>query len=353
MDFYLQPLALIHGDELDTARSQGLAGSLAGGDAGFTACRVIMRDAGKVTSSVEPYGRLKASDDTAITGALERIERPRRAWPGLDKHDLPLVMGIINVTPDSFSDGGLHAQTENAIAHGRRLIGHGADILDIGGESTRPGAAPVSEARERGRVIPVIEALQGAGAPISVDTRNAPVMRAAARAGASILNDVSALTHDEGSLAAAAELTLPVILMHAQGSPETMQDAPVYGHVLLEVYDYLRERIDACVAAGIEPWRLAADPGIGFGKTVAHNLELIDGLALFHGLGVKLCLGASRKSFIGGVTGENIAAGRVPGSIAAALAGAARGAQILRVHDVAETVQALQTFRAIRSHRNF
>jgi dihydropteroate synthase len=256
-------------------------------------------------------------------------------------------MGVVNVTPDSFSDGGLLAGPEDAIAHALGLAREGADILDIGGESTRPDSDPVSEDEEAARVLPVIEGLKDAGPLISVDTRKSAIMKKAASAGAHILNDVSALTHDPNSLKVAAESGLPVVLMHAQGDPKTMQEDPVYANVLLEVYDTLSARIAACDAAGIDRSRIIADPGIGFGKTLQHNLELLRGLSLFHGLGVALLLGASRKRFIGTLSDEPDPRVREPGSIAAALAGIAQGVQLVRVHDVAATRQALSVWCAI------
>jgi dihydropteroate synthase len=250
-------------------------------------------------------------------------------------------MGIINVTPDSFSDGGEHADAAVAIAHGTSLAEEGADILDIGGESTRPGSDPVPEAEECRRILPVIEALASSGHRVSVDTRKAAVMEKAASAGARIINDVSALGHDPASLRTAAKLGLPVILMHAKGDPKTMQVRPEYDDVALDVYDALRARIEACIAAGIDASRIAVDPGIGFGKTFRHNLEILHQLTLFHGLGVPLMAGVSRKAFIGSLTMERDAGRRVHGSVGGAVQAALAGAQILRVHDVAATRQAL------------
>ena len=217
----------------------------------------------------------------------------------------------------------------------------GADILDIGAESTRPGAGPVDLEEELRRVMPVIEALAPrVRARLSIDTRKAEVMRRAARVGVALINDVSALTHDPAALQVAAESGLPVVLMHAQGDPRTMQDSPSYDDVVLDVYDWLGARIEACERAGIPRSRLIVDPGIGFGKTLAHNLALLGALSIFHGLGCAVMLGASRKSFIGTLTGADVE-DRLPGSIAAALLGVAQGVQILRVHDVAATRQAL------------
>ena len=261
--------------------------------------------------------------------------------------DRPLILGVVNVTPDSFSDGGNTPDAERAIAHARALARDGADILDIGGESTRPGAEPVSLDEELERVIPVIEALVGQGLCVSVDTRHAPVMAAAIAAGATIINDVSALQGDSQSLGVVASSNASVVLMHMRGAPQDMQDGPVYGDVVSEVRDYLSDRITACLDAGIAMTRIAIDPGIGFGKTLEHNLVLLRNLDAFSSLGCPLVLGVSRKSFIGHLSGQDVAARRLAGSLAAGLSGVARGAAILRVHDVAETRQALDVWQAI------
>ncbi|MEN3951586.1 dihydropteroate synthase [Iodidimonas sp. SYSU 1G8] len=259
----------------------------------------------------------------------------------------PLVMGVLNVTPDSFSDGGRYLSVDAALVQARRLIGEGADILDVGGESTRPGAEPVPVDEELRRVVPVIEALRDCGVPVSVDTRRATVMRAALEAGAAILNDVSALTADPGSLPVAAASGAPVVLMHALGDPRTMQDDPRYDDVVGEVHDYLAARIETCVSAGIARDRLIVDPGIGFGKTLEHNLALLRSLGRFHALGCPLLLGVSRKSFIGRLAGGVPADARLAGSLAGALAGVLHGVHILRVHDVADTRQAIAVWQAI------
>lgn len=276
----------------------------------------------------------------------DRLAAPRPAIASLAM-DRPRIMGILNTTPDSFSDGGRFDAPDRALAHAAQLIAEGADILDIGGESTRPGAETVSEDEEIARTTPVIARIREAwDGPLSIDTRRARVAEAAARAGASILNDVSALTHDPEMAPFTAESGLPVCLMHAQGEPQTMQDDPRYEDVLLDVYDALATRIDAAIAAGIPRDRLIADPGIGFGKTLAHNLTLLEGLAMFHGLGVPLLIGVSRKRFIGTLGNAPDAQDRTAGSVAVALHAAHQGAQILRVHDVAETRQALTLWTA-------
>ena len=269
-----------------------------------------------------------------------RVESPRPPIAGVT-FDRPRIMGIVNVTPDSFADGGRYFDSAAAIDHALQLEAEGADMLDIGGESTRPGAAALEVEEECRRVLQVIAGLVArTRLPLSVDTRNSEVMRRAAASGVSLINDVSALPHDPNSLAVAAQTGLPVVLMHAQGDPRTMQDAPAYDDVVLDVFDFLKQRIAASEAAGIARSRLIVDPGIGFGKTLAHNLRLLCCLSVFHGLGCALLLGASRKSFIGHLTGAP-APERLPGSLAAALLGTAQGVQILRVHDVAATRQAL------------
>jgi dihydropteroate synthase len=270
--------------------------------------------------------------------ARDRIAAPRPALAGLTL-DRPRIMGILNATPDSFSDGGLALDVEAAARD--------ADILDVGGESTRPGATEVPADEEMARALPVVRAAAGAGRPVSIDTRKAAVARGALAAGAAIVNDVSALTFDSGLAGVVAEAGVPVILMHHQGSPETMQDAPHYEDVLLDVCDWLEDAVGRAVAAGIARERVIVDPGIGFGKTVEHNLTLIRGLALLHGLGCPVLLGASRKGFVGKLTGVTQARDRSAGSIAVALAGAAEGVHILRVHDIAATRQALTMWQAV------
>jgi dihydropteroate synthase len=259
----------------------------------------------------------------------------------------PIVMGIINVTPDSFSDGGHHASTAAAIAHARQLIEEGADILDIGGESTRPGAGSVSLQEELDRVLPVIEGLRDISVPVSIDTCKTEVMRAALSAGASMVNDVNAL-QAEGALEAVAKSDAAVCLMHKQGTPQTMQQQPCYQNVVAEVCNFLRERIDAAETAGIARQRIVIDPGFGFGKTLAHNLDLLRELASFRALGVSVLAGLSRKSMLGAITGRDVN-DRMVASVAAALLAVQRGAAIVRVHDVRETVDALKVWNAVNS----
>ena len=263
----------------------------------------------------------------------------------------PRIMGIVNVTPDSFADGGRYAARGSVLAHARALLADGADIVDIGGESTRPGAEPVSEQQELDRVLPVVEQLRAEcderAVPISVDTRKPAVMRAAIAAGAGMINDVGAL-QAQGALQVVRDSTVPVAvcLMHMRGEPATMQQTAIYDDVVVDVTAFLRSRVTACVTAGIDRERIVVDPGFGFGKTVEHNLELLRRLPEIVALGYPVLVGLSRKSTIGALTGRDVGE-RMAGSVAAALAAAARGAAIVRVHDVRETVDALKIWRAI------
>lgn len=261
--------------------------------------------------------------------------------------DRPQVMGIVNVTPDSFSDGGAHDTADAAVAHALRLVEEGADLLDIGGESTRPGAAEVEVEEELRRVVPVIERLAAQVAvPISIDSSKPEVMRAAVQAGAGMINDVYGLRR-EGALDAAAALGVPVVLMHMQGEPRSMQAAPQYDDVVGEVHRFLAERIFAAEMAGIPKQRIVVDPGFGFGKDTAHNLQLLAQFERFAELGVPVLAGLSRKRSIGELTGRDVPADRVAGSVAAHLIAAQRGAAIVRVHDVAATVDALKVWNAV------
>jgi len=261
--------------------------------------------------------------------------------------DRPRVMGIVNVTPDSFSDGGAHATVDAAVAHGMLLAEEGTDVLDVGGESTRPGAADVPLEEELHRVIPVIEQLAAnTSLPISVDTSKPDVMRAAVAAGAGMINDVYALRR-EGALDAAAELGVPVILMHMLGEPRSMQDEPRYDDVVGDVHRFLAERIFSAEMAGIAKKNIVVDPGFGFGKSREHNLALLAQLQRFTELGVPVLAGLSRKKSIGELTGREIARDRIHGSVAAHLIAAQRGAMLLRVHDVAATVDALKVWNAV------
>jgi dihydropteroate synthase len=357
---YLRPTGLLTGTAAANACAAGAAHRLAGGPVAFSAAELIRRREGQGSGRVSALlaidglrlSRLRVEDAAAvpaINSRLRAIAEPRAPFAGLSL-DRPRIMGVINTTPDSFSDGGRFADPARAIAHGLALMEAGADILDIGGESTRPGAAPISLAEELDRTVPVVEALARAGAVVSIDTRHAAVMRAALSVGARIVNDITALSGDPESLAAVAASKAAVVLMHMQGEPRTMQQEPRYRDAPLDIYDELATRVAACAAAGIASGRIAVDPGIGFGKTVQHNVEILADLALFHGLGAAVLLGVSRKSFIGRLSRGEDAANRIAGSLAAALAGLERGVQILRVHDVAETAQAVAIWRAIAEH---
>jgi len=327
---YVRPIPIT-----DAARPNG-AMPIAGGWCWFSHVEVLSRGA---ASQVVPLGDVDRA-------TVQRLSQPRPDFGGLSLA-IPRIMGILNVTPDSFSDGGLFLRPEAALMQARQMA-DGADILDIGGESTRPGAVEVDALEEIARTEPVIAALRSGGLdlPISIDTRKVSVAQAAFGAGATILNDVTALRFDPMMAATAATLNAPVILMHSIANPQTMQDHPQYDNVLLDVYDALAARLDVAIAAGIPRARLAVDPGIGFGKTLAHNLALLARLSLFHNLGVPVLLGASRKRFIGTLGAQSDAAKRMPGSLAVALAGVAQGMQMIRVHDVSETRQALNLWRA-------
>jgi len=352
---YLQPTAIFWDrgerravDEADVPEWKGLP--LAGGRLSFAALDVLTRGSPDTKRRTVVLGDAFSGDwgreALAAADILQELSEPRARLAGLSL-ERPRIMGIINVTPDSFSDGGQLASTRDAVDHGLRLIEEGADMLDIGGESTRPQADYVSADEELRRVIPVIEGLRAkTDAVISIDTRKSEVMKRAAAAGADILNDVSAFTHEPDALEVAAETGLPVIVMHAQGDPKTMNDNPQYDDVVLDVFDYLESRVQACVAAGIPKSKIVADPGIGFGKHLHHNVAVMAGLSLYHGLGVPILLGASRKKMIGQLCNVDAAKDRVPGSLACAIAGVGAGVQIVRVHDVAETKQAIEVWRA-------
>jgi len=293
---------------------------------------------------VEQIARGSASQVVAAAdipkGVLEKLTTARARFCGIDMQR-PSIMGILNATPDSFSDGGQHYTFADAVNGGQAMIAAGADMIDIGGESTRPGADFVDAAEEARRTSPVITALATTDTPLSIDTRKASVAKAAFDSGAVLFNDVTALTYDADSLATAADLNASVCIMHAAGDPKTMQNKPEYDNVLLDVYDYLEGRIEACEAAGIPRAKIMIDVGIGFGKTQTHNLELLRGIALFHGLGCPILLGVSRKRFIGTIGNAPDATERAAGSIAVGLNAINQGVQMLRVHDIAETKQAI------------
>ena len=343
---YLQPSGLLYGPDAEYAIADGRAGRLAGGAVGFTQLQLITRGNGGRHTEVRSYMEVRSSADQALTASCDLIEAERPDLPGLALPPVA-VMGVVNVTPDSFSDGGRFETTETAVEQGRALAQDGADLLDIGGESTRPGSEAIEEACELERVLPVIEALAPSGIPISIDTRKSGVMRKASAAGAVLLNDISALDYDPQAMSTAHDLKLPAVLMHSLGDPKTMQQDPRYDDVVLDVFDALRARIEACEAAGIRRNMIVADPGIGFGKTFLHNHALLRGLALFHGLGVRIMLGVSRKAFLGALSGETVAGKRVTGSVTTALVGVMQGVHLLRVHDVRETVQAVRTWNGV------
>ncbi len=319
---------------------------------------LILSSGGRATRTRVSRGDVQAGAAQAgaaarqrIAEQMARIDAAAGTICGIGLRQ-PRIMGVLNVTPDSFSDGGKHYDSRAAIDTGMAMHQAGAHIIDVGGVSTRPGSSAPGEAEELARVLPVIEALAPAGLILSVDTRRAAVMEAALNAGAKIINDISALTADPASLGLAAGRAAPVILMHMQGSPESMQKAPAYGDVSLDIFDYLEARVAACEAAGIPRQRLIVDPGIGFGKTAAHNLQILRDISLFRALGCALMIGLSRKYFIGrlsaGEAGE-AAEARMAGSIAGALYAISQGVQIVRVHDVRETAQAFKVWQAINS----
>jgi dihydropteroate synthase len=327
----------------------------AGGRAWFTWAELAVRNGDDVRGyrvSVDVLRRWASGAgtwaETRVVSFLDAyaIEPPPFAGFSLDR---PRIMGVLNVTPDSFSDGGDYASPEAAIARGRAMRAAGADVLDIGGESTRPGSDTVPGEDEIARVLPVIAPLAGEGIVISSDTRKSAVMKAAVDAGARIVNDISALTFDVDSVRTVAALKVPLILMHASGDPKTMQQNPHYRDASLDVFDYLEARVSAALAAGIPRSDIMVDPGIGFGKGLEHNMALLAELALLKGLGVGVLLGVSRKSFIGRVAGVQNPKERLPGSLAAMLHGLDQGVDMVRVHDVPETVQAIALWRAARN----
>ena len=347
---YLRPVGLAAGDEAEALLATGGARRLAGGPFAFSACQVTLRETGRLRIAVAPLAEIEAW--------CERLEPPAGAQAaaqlrhlGAPRGDVrdgaferPTIMGVVNVTPDSFSDAGEFLDPARAVAHGRRLADDGAGILDIGGESTRPGAEPVTPEVELGRVAPVLDGLADAPATLSIDTRNAVVMGAALAKGVGMINDVTALEGDPDSLAVAAAGSARVVLMHKQGTPKTMNLAPSYESPALDVFDYLAARVAVCERAGIARERLIVDPGIGFGKRGAHNLDILRALTLYHALGCLILLGVSRKGLTGELNRRHAPKARLPGSIAAAVWALNQGVQMLRVHDVAETRQALDVW---------
>lgn len=348
--FYHRPLGIISGTDAAQLIENEEALPLKGGASAFTQLEILKRsDENEISSRFVRAGNTRnlknLIGEDAVHAITHKTPLPVKNISGTPE---PVLMGILNVTPDSFSDGGLYTGIDTAVEKALAMEAAGAAIIDIGGESTRPGADPVSPEQELERVAPIIEACQKAGVScLSIDTRNAVVMKEAVRLGAALINDVSALTHDPESIAVAREAGVPVILMHSQGTPRTMQQKPAYDDVLLDVYDYLRGRVEACISAGIPEDQLIIDPGIGFGKTVEHNLALLKCVGLFHGLGCPILVGASRKSFIAKLDRDEEASARLGGSLAALTFALQQGVQIVRVHDVAETRQFAAVSRAL------
>lgn len=348
---YIRPLDITWGPPPESGRTW----SFAGGRAWFSWVELAVRTGNSVTRY-----RLSVDEATDWAAGIGSWAEQRLGsffdgyaakllpFAGLAL-DRPCVMGVVNVTPDSFSDGGDYATAEAAIARGQAQIAEGADLLDIGGESTRPGSDTVPDEAEIARVQPVIAALAGEGVLVSSDTRKASVMQAAIKAGARIVNDVSALTFDPDALNTVAAARVPVVLMHALGDPKTMQHDPRYVDAALDVFDYLEERVAAVVAAGVPRAHIMVDPGVGFGKTLDHNLAVLSQLSLLKGLGVGVLLGVSRKSFIGRIAGVQNPKERLPGSLATLLHGLDQGADMVRIHDVAETIQAIALWRSLRN----
>ncbi|CAA7625667.1 dihydropteroate synthase [Magnetospirillum sp. UT-4] len=351
---FLLPTGMVSGEAAAAAIIGGHGWPIADGPLAFTSAGIVWREGGTAWIAHAPYGEMvewseREGEDMArhVGRLVRRIGAARAPWGGVGL-DRPRLMGIVNVTPDSFSDGGEALAVEDAVARGLAMAAAGADIIDVGGESTRPGAAPVPVAEELARVLPVVGALADKGIAVSIDTRHAEVMGAAVAAGARIINDVGAL-RGAGALEAAAASGAAICLMHMQGEPRTMQAAPGYACAPLEVYQFLAGRVAACEAAGIGRDRIAVDPGIGFGKTATHNAQALATLALLHGLGCAVLLGASRKSFVAHLSRGEGPRERLPGTLAAHLAGLDAGAQVLRVHDVAETAQAVAVWRGMRA----
>jgi dihydropteroate synthase len=349
---YLRPIALAESPQSE----EGEAVRLAGGLVYASRFALIERNDGKIVSRQRfSVPELKAALPDLPEQAreqfadLQRAHAPMQLGQRMVRLDQPQVMGILNVTPDSFSDGGQFMDDpEIANAHAAAMVEAGAALIDVGGESTKPGSAAVWEGDELKRVIPAIELLAASGAAISVDTRRPGVMEAALAAGAHVINDVSALRHDPRSLEFVARAGVPVVLMHAPGEGEDLHGSASYTDVVLDVFDWLRERRDAALAAGISRDRIVLDPGIGFGKSLADNLALLNALSLFHALGQPLLLGASRKRMIGALDNEAVAHKRLGGSLALAVEAMDAGVQLLRVHDVPETLQAVRVWRGLR-----
>ena len=352
---YLHPLTLVSGPQAVEGEAVRLGGSMAYA----REFALVLRREGAVTERIvttaaglpEAIARLpvaEAREAERQVANLKKVHAPLQLGTRTIRLDQPQVMGILNVTPDSFSDGGQHDDHEAGRAHAAAMLEAGAAIIDIGGESTRPGASATFEDEEIRRVVPAVEYCAAMGAAISVDTRRAGVLSAALAAGAHMANDVSALRYDPRSIEVVADRACPVVLMHAPGAGEDLHAGGKYGDVVSEVFDFLKAARDKAVAAGIAEDRIILDPGIGFGKSLGENLSLINALPLFHALGSPLMLGASRKRMIGALSGEDAADQRLAGSITLAVRGREAGVHLLRVHDVAETVQARNVWRGLR-----
>ena len=349
---YCRPINLIHLPQFDNDTVETTYCRLAGGNLAFEKIELIMRDQQYIYS-------FETSIDTArawalAEGCIEELDRlmfmlvNRRAGHFEESDTSPLLMGIVNVSPDSFFGAATSFNTEAAISRAHSLIAEGVDIIDVGGESTRPGSKSIKTSEEIDRVVDVIEGVKGFGVPISIDTSKPKVMEAALSAGASIINDITALTGDPNSLSLAVKYKVPVVLMHMKGTPLTMQKSPQYDSPILDVFDYLQWRVSVCLRAGILPENLIIDPGIGFGKNEEHNTSILTRISLFHSLGFPILLGMSRKSFIASLSNGEPVDKRLPGSLAAAIYAAGQGVQLLRVHDVSETRQALTIKEALQ-----
>lgn len=345
---YLRPVRFV---DTPVGQAEGQVARLAGGMQWFAAYELIAVEQGTRVLQ-RTISLAEAEADPRLAAIAARITAPRAPLTlgeRVLRFDQPRVMGILNVTPDSFSDGGRHVgDPAAAAAAGVEMGVAGAALIDVGGESTRPGAETVWEGDEIARVVPVIERLAASGAAVSIDTRKAAVMEAALAAGAHIVNDVSALLYDDRALEVVVRAGCPVVLMHAADPKSGAKGAGGYADPLLDVYDWLADRVEAVVAAGVDRAKVVIDPGIGFGKSLSDNLALLNGLALFHGIGCPILLGASRKRIVGALSNEAPAEARLGGSLALALKGAELGAQWLRVHDVFETAQALRVWRGMR-----
>ena len=331
------PLGLLTADAATSAIDAGTAFPLAGGKVAFSMVETLNAEKSGITSAC-----VRAADLPDAIGVLGTARGP---FAGIDI-SRPAVMGVVNVTPDSFSDGGDFFDAGRAIDRVLRLADEGAAIIDIGGESTRPGADPMPVAEEIARILPIVDAAVATGITVSVDTRRSAVMCAAIDAGAKIINDITALTDDPEALDVVAASDASVVLMHMQGTPETMQLAPTYRLASFDIFEWLCARVDVCVAAGIPRARIAVDPGIGFGKNDVHNMEILQRAGAFHGTGCAVAIGVSRKSFIGRIAGVENPKDRLPGTLAATMLALSRGVQIHRVHDVAAAMQAIAIWNA-------